>query len=656
MVALAHERLCRALTREGALVRIIALPRLEGHEKTGADDFLVAQGRHAFETLVNAARPWEPYTWLIDLIPEDLPASALVAALEPLRRRLIGASRPEKIEFIHRLCEVQPGLSRSQAMSVVLGETAPPDGTVPADLPPINVKDRQVLEMVGDAWAALVASTFGPRLFRFGQNLVLIPDTGASKAGQASLHQVDHSLMSAMLNRSASWVCEGKDGARDTRLPLEVVRDMIALPDPTLRVLDALVHVPVVRGDGSLVAGAGYDPASRLYHVADEKVAAVAAQMGAGPSAERRGNALAMLTDDLLGDFPFARASDRAHALAAILLPVVRHMIDGPSPLHVVEAPSEGTGKSLLADAVSTVTTGASAQPMTLPTAEEEVRKKITATLLAAPAVVLLDNVGHVLDSASIAAVLTCESWSDRMLGQSRMVTLPNRALWIATANNPTLSRENARRSVRIRLDADVERPWLREGFRHPDLRAWVHQARPEIVAALLVLVQGWIADGRPPGSVSLGSFERWSQVLGGILEAAGVRGFLGDRYEEQGTVDSVEAEWRGFVDLWSECIGTRWVAAGELLALAGERRLLNLDQRHGPPPARRVRVRTQASSRPQVRGVPNHGQAGRSPEAARVLAPGKGTVSARTPLIGGGRASTRKHPRAHARLSLGQA
>jgi hypothetical protein len=57
--------------------------------------------------------------------------------------------------------------------------------------------------------------------------------------------------------------------------------------------------------------------------------------------------------------------------------------------------------------------------------------------------------VSQALDSEGLAAVLTAEVWADRLLGQTRVVEVPNRALWLATANNPVVSRENARRSVR---------------------------------------------------------------------------------------------------------------------------------------------------------------------------------------------------------------
>ena len=38
-------------------------------------------------------------------------------------------------------------------------------------------------------------------------------------------------------------------------------------------------------------------------------------------------------------------------------------------------------------------------------------------------------------------------------------VTLDNRAVWVMTANNAPMSADNARRSVRIRLNANMERP-----------------------------------------------------------------------------------------------------------------------------------------------------------------------------------------------------
>ena len=102
----------------------------------------------------------------------------------------------------------------------------------------------------------------------------------------------------------------------------------------------------------------------------------------------------------------------------------------------------------------------------------------------------LIDNLRHKLDSSAVAGALTAPFWEDRILGVSEMVRLPIRCAWIATGNNSEFSNEMARRIVRIRLDAHVERPWQREGFRHPDLMIWVRANRGRLVAACLTLCQ----------------------------------------------------------------------------------------------------------------------------------------------------------------------
>jgi hypothetical protein len=43
-----------------------------------------------------------------------------------------------------------------------------------------------------------------------------------------------------------------------------------------------------------------------------------------------------LLLDDLLGDFPFVGDAERAHSVALLLLPFMRPMIPGPTPLHMV--------------------------------------------------------------------------------------------------------------------------------------------------------------------------------------------------------------------------------------------------------------------------------------------------------------------------------
>jgi len=149
------------------------------------------------------------------------------------------------------------------------------------------------------------------------------------------------------------------------------------------------------------------------------------------------------------------------------------------------------------------------------------------------------------------------------------MTRLPIRCLWIATGNNPEFSNEMARRLVRIRLDANVEQPWQRKGFRHPDLMVWVRANRARIVAACLTLCQAWIAAGKPRGTRTIGSYENWAQVIGGVLETAGIPGFMGNLEEMMAASDSEGAAWNGFIAAWWDRFGTAEVGASDVLDLA---------------------------------------------------------------------------------------
>jgi hypothetical protein len=149
------------------------------------------------------------------------------------------------------------------------------------------------------------------------------------------------------------------------------------------------------------------------------------------------------------------------------------------------------------------------------------------------------------------------------------MARLPIRCIWIATGNNPEFSNEMARRLVRIRLDAHVERPWQRAGFRHPDLMIWVRANRVRLVAACLTICQAWLAAGRPRGARTIGSYENWAQVLGGVLDVAGVEGFLGNLDEMLEASDGEGAVWRSFVSAWWDRFGTAEVGTNDLYETA---------------------------------------------------------------------------------------
>jgi hypothetical protein len=311
-----------------------------------------------------------------------------------------------------------------------------------------------------------------------------------------------------LLTRAADWYLlrETKEGpvAEPAPPPLAVVQDLLALPKWVgMPLLEMVMECPTFSRSGELIATPGYHWGAQVLYQPSQDLALP--PIPTRPTGEDIERAQALLLYELLGDFPFADAASRVHALAALLLPFVRQMIDGPTPLFLIDAPTEGTGKTLLTQCLSLVATGHPVEAMAEAVGGEEWRKRLTALLTEAPPYILLDNLNRVLDSAALASLLTTRLWRDRRLGSNtRTVILPNTAVWLASGNNLRLSRELMRRAVWCRLDANVDCPWRRTGFRHPHLLRWAQDHRRDLVWASLVLCRAWIArqyQAIPPGS-----------------------------------------------------------------------------------------------------------------------------------------------------------
>lgn len=432
-------------------------------------------------------------------------------------------------------------------------------------LPWIDAQEGDLAKLAEEAWEAVKRSNDPPHLFQRGgvMTRIRVGDDGAPH-----LEAVSEAALRGVLARVAFWFRRGEDGAiRPAHPPLDVVRDMQAAPEMPLPAIGRVVQAPFFTSDGELVTEPGYHPAARVWY--QQRDGLVIPEAPAHPAPAQIKQALSVLLDDLLVDFPFVSQADKANALAMLLLPFVREMISGPTPLHLVEAPTPGTGKGLLVDVLAIPFLGGSIPTMTEGQDEDEWRKRITAKLLTGPSFVLIDNLRRRLDSAALSAAITSPAWEDRILGRSQTVALPVKCVWVATGNNPALSLEIARRAVRIRIDAKMARPWERTEFRHKELRVWARERRGHLIWAALSLIQAWIAASKPPGERSLGMFECWARTMSGILKTAGVSGFLDNAGELYAQADAETQMWEAFCGAWWDQYGARAVTTTELHRLA---------------------------------------------------------------------------------------
>ncbi len=434
-------------------------------------------------------------------------------------------------------------------------------------LPMVEIAKRHMRDISDDAVRALQKANAPPELFRRGNALVrLLTNQHQLHADPFTVHSLKGRLdrvADFMRTRQTKW---GDEDTIPARPPTDVVQDILTAPDPPFPILSGIATVPVFMPDGTLLSQEGYDPESGLY-LRLREVGTFRSDM---PLEEAR----SFLVEDLFGDFPFVGDAGCAHTVCLLLQRFVRQMIPGPSPLFLIHAPQRGTGKGLLADVVSLITLGHPAPVMALTRDEAETEKRVTALLMAGAQLILLDNV-TALRSTSLTAVLTANEWQGRILGRSQMVMVPNQSTWLATGNNVELSDEMVRRVIPIRLDAGVERPEERSGFRHENLPLWVKEHRSELVSACLSLIQAWTLAGKKGAGHIFGRYEGWAAVMGGILEVSGIHGFLGDRESLYRDSDRETQEWAAFCAAWYESYGEHPVTAKDLFEVAKERGLL---------------------------------------------------------------------------------
>jgi hypothetical protein len=156
---------------------------------------------------------------------------------------------------------------------------------------------------------------------------------------------------------------------------------------------------------------------------------------------------------------------------------------------------------------------------------------------------------------------------SVRILGKSEMQSIDASGVTMAmTGNNALFQHDMIRRSYSIRMDAGVERPETRTGFKVRDLDGYVRDHRQELLGHVVAILSAWIDAGCPEGSGQKGSFERWAGIVSGVLEFCGVSGFLGNDTERAESSDPETANWRSFFVAWAEQFGTSLVSAKQLL------------------------------------------------------------------------------------------
>lgn len=391
----------------------------------------------------------------------------------------------------------------------------------PIARPTIYTNLGEVAEVVDQAQDALVRA--GVRIYQRGPELVRLVKHGAvshasdeddvrRSADSLVIFPVSALWLVDQMSRAGKWRRKLKEDESPSDPSEKHGRLLLARagswPFPPLL---GIVTAPTLRADGSILQMPGYDPSSGLIF------APGGTTFPAVPENPTREDAVAALAkfEPLFAEFPFVDTGARAVVLSAILSGLVRSSLQ-TIPLHAFDAPTAGTGKTMLAETVALIVMGHLPTLMNQGKEEGEDEKRLGAVLRAGDPCLLIDNCDRPVEGDTLCSVLTSSQVSIRILGRSENVTLPCDVLVMATGNNLQIINDMARRTVICRLDAQEERPERRRFDFDP--RALAAERRAELVVAALTILRAYaIAEGVEPPS-SVGSFEAWNRRVRSAL------------------------------------------------------------------------------------------------------------------------------------------
>jgi len=331
------------------------------------------------------------------------------------------------------------------------------------------------------------------------------------------------------------------------------------------------VETPTLRGDGSLLDEPGYDQTSGLYY---DPGRTQFPQIETRPSRQQAMEGLAKLRG-ILADFPFNDTDDdqdglsEAVALAMFLTAVVRRSLP-TAPMFGIDAYEAQSGKTLLAQIAAIMATGRKAAERPWSASEEERRKALGAALEAGDAVILFDNVVTPLEGAAFAGAITESTFKDRRLGSNSgkdQIVAPTNALLLATGNHLTAKGDMAEgRALVTRIVPDRE--LAEREYQHRDLARYVMEQRPELVAAALTVLRGFLVsplEDRPPPTGF--RHREWGDLIAASLVWLG----LPDPCLAMGRTQAADPEREAQCDViraWAKRYGEEFVTTKQLIDL----------------------------------------------------------------------------------------
>jgi hypothetical protein len=231
--------------------------------------------------------------------------------------------------------------------------------------------------------------------------------------------------------------------------------------------------------------------------------------------------------------FPFEDPVDWVNALGALIGAVfLRPSFPGSHPAFLIQGDGPDVGKSTLAEFIAQVA-NLNHRTMSYTKDDGELEKTIASNVYNGCDFIVIDNIRgtHTIASSVLERTLTDEFVNFRRLGASQTISRKNTIQLVFTINNGSFSPDLIARSLPIRLSSFGEKGKIK-----PDIKA----LKLPVLEELIGMVELWIEKGFPEAQVSFPKYPRYGAIVGGILEANGISGFLSNLSETKNDLDIV--------------------------------------------------------------------------------------------------------------------
>jgi DNA polymerase III delta prime subunit len=218
-----------------------------------------------------------------------------------------------------------------------------------------------------------------------------------------------------------------------------------------------------------------------------------------------------------------------AGPLMIVLMPM---FVEAGHPAIMFWGNKPGIGKSLAAQCLAILKDGEQAAASSMEGGSKEIENQIASELNDGRTTLFFDNQKGQINCPTLEANITDAELGYRAFFTQSKIRRPNDVLWLLTTNDGQPSEDLLVRCIHVRLHYEGDPGTHQFLMTEDEVVGFVKANRAGILAEAAGMVRRWLDAGRVMVR-TVGRFEKFNNIVGSVLAANGLPGFLSNTREE---------------------------------------------------------------------------------------------------------------------------